>query len=60
MSYTNLEIANALEVIVDLCEERNAKCIGCPLIVEGGWDDYCIFDCSIEVAKERAKKLRGE
>ena len=56
---TNLKIADALEIIVDLCDKYGTTCIGCPLIVERDYDDYCIFDCNNEAIRERITKLRS-
>lgn len=60
MGYTNLEIANAVEVVMDLCDKYERCCSGCPLAVESDYDTLCIFDYNNEAIKERIVKLRGE
>ncbi len=57
---TNLKVADALEIIVNLCDKYGEICLGCPLIVEGDYDDYCIFDCNNETIRRRIAKLKGE
>lgn len=55
-------IANALEVIVDLCDDYNNSCLNCPLVVKSDYDgdDYCIFDCNNQAMRMKVEKLRGE
>lgn len=57
---TNLKVADALETIVNLCNKYGETCFGCPLIVEGDYDDYCILDCNDEAIRRGIAKLRGE
>ena len=56
------KIANALEVIVDLCEHHDNSCLNCPLVVKNKYDgdDYCIFDCTKRAMRMMVKELRGE
>ena len=54
---TNLRIADALEIIADICESH---CDNCPLAIEGTHEDYCVFDCNNETMRKKIAKLRGE
>ncbi len=55
------KIADALEVIVDLCEHNDSSCLNCPLVVKSDYDgdDYCIFDCNNQAMRMKVEELRG-
>ena len=57
-----LRLANALEMIADLCQDHDKSCLGCPLVVKSKYngDDYCIFDCDYNTVMIKIEELRGE